>query len=364
MAFRGTHVIKKVLVMNKKNRMSWRGAVWAMAIAMVVLGVQDVSAQKSERAGTAGAAQLLVPVTARNTSLGNNTTSGLANMNGLEALYSNPAGLAVNAGTGAMFSRMQYVADIGVNYFGFAQNFGSNNIAFTVTSWDFGDIPLQTEVTPEISSVTYTASFLTAGLSYARQLTDRISAGATVKAVTENIDDVSGRAIAFDAGMTYVVGETGLRMGVSLKNIGNELKYAGTGLVRRVQLPDQNPVANNNAVAIEAEGVQLPSLLNFGMAYTSEIGGQGSVTFMGNFRSNSFEQDQYSGGIELGFQDIIYVRGGYQLQSDSDLSFYTGATFGAGLNIPIGTNRLSVDYAYVPADFFDAIQYISASVTL
>ncbi len=364
MANTGTHVIKKVLVMNKRNRMSWRGAVWAMAIAMVALGVQDVSAQKSDRAGTAGAAQLLVPTTARNTSLGNNTTSGLSNMNGLEALYSNPAGLTVNTGTGAMFSRMEYVADIGVNYFGFAQNFGNNNIAFTVTSWDFGDIALQTEASPEISSVTYNASFITAGVSYARQLTDRIAAGATLKAVNEKIDDVSGRAIAFDAGMTYVVGETGLRMGVSLKNIGNELSYEGTGLVRQIQLPDQNPVSNANAVAIEADGVQLPSLLNFGMAYTRELGGQGSVTFMGNFRSNSFEQDQYSGGLELGFQDIVYIRGGYQLQNDSDLSMFTGATFGAGLNIPLGGNRLSVDYAYVPADFFDAVQYITASVTL
>lgn len=350
--------------MNNMIRKSRRGAAWIMAIAMVVLGVQDVAAQKSERAGTAGAAQLLIPVTARNSALGNNTTSGLGSMSGLEALYSNPAGLAVNTGTGAMFSRMNYVADIGVNYFGFAQAIGANNIAFTVTSWDFGDIPLQTETAPEISSITYNASFITVGASYARQLTDRISAGATLKAINESIDDVSGRAIAFDAGMTYVVGESGLRMGVSLKNIGNELKYSGTGLIRQVRLPNQSPTANINAVVIESEGVQLPSLLNFGMSYTRDLGSQGSVTLMGNFRSNSFEQDQYSGGIELGFQNIVYVRGGYQMQNDADLTFFTGATFGAGLNIPLGSNNLSVDYAYVPADFFDAVQYITASVTL
>ncbi len=350
--------------MNTTIRMSRRAAAWVMAIAVVFLGVQDVAAQKSDRAGTAGAAQLLVPLTARNTALGNNTTSGLNNMNGLEALYNNPAGLSVNGGTAAMFSRMEYVADIGVNFFGFAQRLGNNNIALTVSAWDFGDIPLQTETSPEISSVTYNASFITAGFSYARQLTDRIAAGVTLKAINETIDDVSGSAIAFDAGMTYTVGETGLRMGVSLKNIGNELQYAGTGLIRQVQLPDQNPVATSNAVALESEGAQLPSLLNFGMAYTRDLGTQGSVTVMGNFRSNSFEQDQYSGGLELGFQDIVYVRGGYQLQEDSDLSFFTGATFGAGLNIPLGANRIAVDYAYVPADFFDAVQYITASVTL
>jgi len=335
-----------------------------MAIAMVFLSVQESVAQKSDRAGTAGATQLLVPITARNTALGNNATSGLATMNGLEALYSNPAGLAVNGGTSAMFSRMEYVADIGVNYLGLAQRIGNNNIAFTLTAWDLGDIPLQTETQPEISSVTYDATFLTAGISYARVLTDRISAGATFKVINEAIHDVNGTAIAVDAGMTYLVGETGLRMGVSLKNIGSELKYSGTGLVRQVQLPDQNPVATSNAVAIEAAGVELPSLLNFGLAYTRDLGAQGSVTLMGNFRSNSFDEDQYSGGIELGFQDIVYVRGGYTLQGNQDVTFYTGASFGAGLNLNVGSNRLSVDYAYIPVDFFDAVQYITASVTI
>jgi hypothetical protein len=350
--------------MNTSIRASRRAAAWVMAIALAFLGVQDVAAQKSDRAGTAGAAQLLIPVTARNSALGNNSTGGLSTMSGLEGIFSNPAILSVNGGTAAMFSRMEYVADIGVNFIGLGQRIGNNNIAFTLTSWDLGDIPVQTELAPEISDVTYNATKLTVGFTYARQLTDRISAGTTLKAVNEAIDDVSGTAIAFDAGMTYLVGETGLRMGVSLQNIGSELRYSGTGMVRQVRLADQNPTATTNAVAIESAGVELPSLLNFGLAYTRGLGSQGSVTFMGNFRSNSFDQDQFSGGIELGFQDIVYVRGGYQYQEDPDRTFFTGASVGAGLNLNVGDNRLSVDYAYVPTDFFDAVQYITASVTL
>ncbi|NNE34208.1 MAG: PorV/PorQ family protein [Rhodothermales bacterium] len=350
--------------MNK--RMNLQRAYSAILAVLLVsgVGVQDVFGQKSDRAGTAGAYELLIPSTGRNVALGNNTTSGLSTMNGLEALYANPAGLAVNTGTAAMFSRMSYVADIGVNYFGIAQNFGSNNIAFTITNWDFGDIPEQTEIAPQVSNVTWTASYLTAGLSFARQLTDRISAGATVKAVNESIADAKATAIAFDAGMTYVVGETGLRMGVALKNIGNEIQFQGDGLIRSVLLTDQEVGSVNNGLAIESEAVQLPSLLNFGVAYTRSLGAQGSVSFLGNFRSNSFDQDQFSGGVELGFQDLVYVRGGYQLQSDSDLTFFQGATFGAGLNANLGSSRFTVDYAYVPTDFFDAVQVITASVVL
>lgn len=342
-----------------------------LILCLVSLGAMEARGQgitedgeSADRSGTAGAAHLLVPLTARYTALGSTTTSGLANMNGIEALYSNPAGLAANTGTSALFSRMEYVADIGVNYFGVGQAFGNNSVALTVTSWDFGDIPKQTEGSPEVSSVTYDATFITAGLTYARQLTDRISAGTTVKVVNESIDDVSATAVAFDAGMTYVVGESGLRLGVSLNNIGNELKYDGTGLDRTVKLPEQQGNASNNTLQIDSEGVELPTLLNFGVSYAREMGAGAVVTALGNFRSNSFDQNQYSGGLELGFQDLVFVRGGFQLVEDMDATFYQGATFGAGLNLSFGGTRLTVDYAVAPTDFFDNIQYITASVTL
>ena len=327
-------------------------------------GGEGANQPDQDRVGTAGAVELLVPLTARYTALGNSTTSGLSDMNGLEALYANPAGLTNNTGTTALFSRMEYVADIGVNYFGIGQRFGNNNLAFTISAWDFGDIPKQTETAPEITDVTFDVSFITAGLTYARALTDRIAAGATLKLVNESIDDVRATGVAFDAGMTYVVGETGLRLGVSLKNIGNELKFAGTGLTRQVQLPGQPGNATNNAVNIESEGVEFPTLLNFGAAYTRDLGAGAAVTVLGNFRSNSFDQDQYSGGLELGFQELVYVRGGFELTQDTDLTFYKGYSFGAGLNLNLSGTRLTLDYALVPTDFFDDVQFITASVTL
>lgn len=341
-------------------------SLWALDVQAQDIGGGGGSLGESAnvRSGTAGAAELLVPLTARYTALGASTTSGLVGMNGIEALFANPAGLALNQGTAALFSRLDYVADIGVNYFGVAQSFNGHNLAFTIAAWDFGEIFKQTEASPEISDVTFDVSFFTAGLSYARQLTDRIAAGATIKVVSESIDDISASALAIDAGMTYVVGESGWRLGVSLKNIGNELTFAGTGLIRQVSLPNQDPSANVNAVAIESEGVQLPALLNFGASYTREVGAGAVVTVLGNFRSNSFDQDQYSGAVELGFQDIIYIRGGYQLTDNMDQTFFKGVTFGAGLNLDLGGSKIAIDYAIVPTDFFDDLQYITASVTL
>lgn len=346
-----------------------------LTLALMSLGVQDAFAQgaasggslgqSGSRSGSAGAAELLVPPTARYTSLGGATIGGLADMSGLEALYANPAGLSLNKGTSAIFSRMEYVADIGVNYMGLAQSIGNSNLAFTLMAWDFGDIPEQTEFAPEISEVTFGVSYFTAGLTYSRQLTDRIAAGATLKLLNESIDDMDASAFAFDAGMTYDVVGTGLRFGVSLKNIGYEMVYGGTGLVRQIRLPNQDPTANNNAVALEAEGFQLPTQLNFGMSYTRPLAGENYVTLLGSFRSNSFDQDQYTGAVELGLMNVLYVRGGYQMTDDLDLTFYQGVTFGAGFKLGLGSSRnLMIDYAYVPTDFFEDIQYFTASVSL
>lgn len=347
--------------MNKLSRIFLNAF---LVVAMLGMSALDANAGDDRRRGTAGASQLLVPVTARSASLGASMTSGLVGLNGLEALISNPAGLAMNQGTAAIFSRMDYVADIGVNYFGVAQSFGNNNLAFHVNAWDFGDIPLQTESSPEITSVTYNASFITAGLTYARAFTDRISAGATFKVVSENIDDLSASAVAVDMGMTYVVGETGLRLGVSLKNIGTDMQYSGVGMTRQVQLPNQPGNAANNALVLESEGVELPSLLNFGVAYTRQMAEGAVVTVLGNFRSNSFDQDQYSGGVELGLFDMVYLRGGMDIVGDSDLSFYTGTNFGAGVDLDLSGTRLQVDYALRSTDYFNNVSMITAAIDL
>ena len=339
-----------------------------IAAAMLVVGADDALAQRTapntDRAGTAGATYLMVPVTARLASLGAAATGGMADMNGLEALYQNPAGLTTNQGTAAIFSRMSYVADIGINHFGVAQKLGNNQIGLTVTAWDFGDIPLQTEADPEINEDnTWSALFATVGLSYARLFTDRIAAGVTAKYVSERIDNLNAGTIAFDAGMTYTVGETGLRFGVSLRNVGGSLTYGGDGLIRTGRFLG-NDQEQERVTKLDPQDVELPALLNVGVTYTRPLGNSATVSFLGNFRSNAYVEDQFSGGIEFGVANIFFARGGYQYSADLDDNFYSGWNLGAGLNLEVSGRRLNIDYAYRGTDYFDGVNIITAAVTL
>jgi hypothetical protein len=317
-----------------------------------------------QRAGTAAAEYLLIPLNARTASLGSTLTGGMANLGGVEALQANPAGLMANTGTNAQFSRMEYAADIGVNYFGVGQRFGNNNVALTVSFWDFGDIPLQDESSPEISDLTFSASNVAVGLTLARQFTDRINAGFTVKGMNESIDDMNASGVAFDAGMTYVVGESGLRFGVSLKNFGPAMTFGGTGLAASVATgddPEDNVEVPAEISALESE---LPSLLNFGATYTRQFAGDVSVSALANFRSRAYDLDQYSVGLEAGYANLFFVRGGAEITSEMDLSFYQGWNVGAGLNLELSSMRLNVDYAYRGTEYFSGVNLFTVGFTL
>ncbi len=325
----------------------------------------NASAGDDKRRGTAGAAYLRVPATARLASLGTTLTAGSTlHADGVEVLFANPAALMVNRGTGVLASRVNYVADVGINMLCAAQQIGNNNLAVFVTAWDFGDIPRQTEANPEISDVTFSPTIITAGAAYARQFTDRIAAGVTVKLISEDIDDISGNAVAFDGGVTYAIDHLGLRFGFSVKNLGSKLDYGGAGLERRVRLEDQRPDADLGSLSLDAQSVDLPVLLNFGASYTREISDQASVSLFGNFRSNSFDQDQYAAGVELGLVDLLYVRGSLEITGDSDLSFFRAGRFGAGLSLPVGSVTLTADYAYLPTRFFSDVQVFTVGVSI
>ena len=343
---------------------------FGVLLVLLCAGAGTVRAQSNEtvapdrgREGTTSSTYLLLPLTARSASLASAFTSGLSTTNALEAAYHNPAGLVVGTGTSALFSHMNYVADIDVNYFGVAQRFGSNSVALSVSTWNFGDIPETTETNPEVADDrTWSATYVTAGLTYGRLFTDRIAAGVTTKVVSESMaNDLNGTTVAFDAGMTYTVGESGLRFGVSLKNFGPAMTYGGDGLSRQGTTRGGNL---ERTFSLNAESFELPSLLNFGVSYSREVAAGSVVTVLGNFRSNSNEADQFSGGLELSLRNIVYVRGGYQVQEDMDTNFFEGWNVGAGLNLEIDGNVLSIDYAYRPTDPFDNVQLITASISL
>ena len=207
------------------NKLFSKGVVLCLTLLFMV-SVNGTA--QEQRTGTNAASELLIPVGARAIAMGGGS---VATAEGVEAIYWNPAGVArSNYTANAVFSHMTYLADININYVAVAFNFGGlGTLAFSMKALDIGDIPITTEVAPDGTGGLLSPQFITAGLTYSRALTDRISVGGTINLISETLDRVSASGVAVDIGVQYrdLANVTGLSLGVAVKNLGLLCSTAG-----------------------------------------------------------------------------------------------------------------------------------------
>ena len=330
----------------------------------LVWGDGNAFADGRNRAGTAAAPELLIPVGARDMALGG---ASIASTDGIEALHWNPAGLArAKTDVSAMFSTMSYIADINVNYLAVSGRFKKlGTLAISLKALDIGDIAVTTERQPDGTGGTYSPTFLTLGLTYARSLTDRIALGTTLHYISNDMGRADATAVAFSAGLQYQnLGDIqGLDFGVAVKHIGQRMQYQGSGLLNKGSLDDlRRPSAFYN---VEAGSADLPSLFEIGLGYRYPLGGMGQLNLSSLFQHNNYDYDQYKLGAEYNYNDFLALRGGFDYAADADDDTYLfGTSFGLGLNFNLGgaLKDVRLDYAYTGVDHFDALSTFTFQV--
>lgn len=319
------------------------------------------------RAGTAAAEQLLIPVGARTIAMGGGDVSGVS---GIEAIYWNPAGLAGSGkGSEIMFSHLNYIADMNLNYIAASARFGNiGTFGFSLSTLDFGSgIAVTTETAPDGTGETFSPTFITVGLTFSRPMTDRINAGFNLKLVSEDIFEQTASTFGFDFGVQYATGG-GFKLGALLKNIGPKMTFSGPKVERFVPLPGTEPGSRPRALEIPLQSAELPSSIEIGVAYDWQVAENNMVTFVGNFRNNNFTFDDYQIGAEYNFADVVFLRGGFVTQFNSEQDEFAsnsvdniyGLSLGAGVSWSLGENlSIKFDYAYRQAEFFDDPQWFS-----
>ena len=321
----------------------------AMFSALVYAG--DVA-----RKGTTGADQLLIPVGARGIATGG---AFISNLTGLESIYYNPAGLDRSNQTEALFSYMNYVADLNVSYFGAGTNLGElGSIGLTFKSIDFGDIPVTTSEFPDGTGTTYSPAFITLGLTYSKVITDRISVGANFKFINETIENTSASGFAIDFGVQYRF-DSHISLGATLKNIGGNMSYSGADLQQATEIPGSFPGSPNGTYEIVAEEFQLPSYLELAASYNFDMDEQNNLLLGGTFVANNSLEDALNLGLEYGFMKMFFLRGGYSFAlGGNDESIY-GFTAGAGVDYQVGGGiGITFDYAYRDVKDFPTANHI------
>ena len=331
----------------------------------------SASAGNPQRAGQAGAQQLLINPWAKSAGWGG---VNIANVEGVEATFLNVAGLASTTSTEFSFSNTQWFGDININAFGFAQKVGDTGVlGITVTAFDFGDITRTTEDLPDGTLGTYTPSMLNIGLSYAKKFTDNISGGVTARIISESTPDMSATGFSLDAGVQYTAGEQRqMKFGISIKNVGPVMKYEGDGDDLRLPNVYTDGQQYEQTFETRAAEFELPSLLNIGVSYDFLMEDH-RVTTAGSFTSNSFTKDNFTLGAEYGYKSYLALRVGYMIEegifneyTEGRTTAFTGLNGGVTFELPIGEGGKSfaLDYAYRAADPLSSPHSIGARFNL
>lgn len=331
-----------------------------LPLALFMLLQSTSMAGNKDRVGQAGASQLLINPWARSSGWAGANT---ATVTGLESTNLNVAGLAFTKKSEFMFARTNLVpnSDISINNFGFSQRVGKKSvIGVAVTSMSFGEMQITTVDLPEGGLGTFSPQYLNLGLSYSREFSNSIYGGITFRVINEGISDAKASGMAFDAGIRYITGEKeNIKFGIALKNVGPRMQYNGDGFSTKVTYNDQEITLEQRTAPYE-----LPAQLVIGFSYDyligdkvdstgKQIAAMHRVTGAGNFTSNSFGKDQIQAGVEYAFKNQFMLRAGYCYEdgitnSTDRTTWYTGPTFGATVEMPLGKggSTLGIDYSY------------------
>lgn len=297
-----------VMMINRTTR-------WMAALAFLALtgsGVMDAG----NRSGTVAGQFLKLPTNARSTAMGN---AQVALAEGAASMASNPAGILSTAQLSFAGMYNEWFAEIKHSFAGVSANVeGIGFIGAGVTILTTDDMAVTTPAFPEGTGELFKATDYAFTLTYARQISEEFGLGLSAKYIKSYLynSEISSNALAFDIGSLYDIPTLRTRLGISVTNLGKDLKYLN-------------------------EQYSLPTSLKFG-ARTTLMQDEGNALYAAVQVGRPNDADeQYNAGIEYIYENVLSFRTGYRFNYDTE-------NWSGGLGVNLSTLGLvgSFDYAY------------------
>ena len=379
-----------------------------LILLITVLGLisTNLFAGNWQRAGQSGASQLLINPWARSSGFGE---ANVACVTGYESMHLNVAGLAFTKKLEVGFNNSQYFVGTGiqVNSAALAIRVGENSVlGAMVEAFNWGEIDKTTEAMPEGGFGTFKPGYTVIGVSYAREFSNSIFGGITLKIIDEHIDNLKASGFALDAGIQYITGfgkdkagnrkRDNLHFGITMKNVGTTMKYTGDGM----SFVGISPTGTSMSVENRSQEYELPSLIKIGFSYHVKLAAKideeeetvysnHNLAIALNFTSNSFTYDQFHVGLEYSFMEYLFIRAGYTYEKglysvDDRRTTFMGPAVGITLQAPLkkredseskaiyGLNTTScstrpvigVDYSYRLTNPFGGVHTFGLRITM
>jgi len=322
---------------------------------IVLFVVSTTNFAQSSNIGTSVANFLKIGVGARAVAMGEAYT---AISDEATAAYWNPGGLGFMENQSANFSYTDWIFDTNLNFFSVVlptEDLGT--FAVSLNMFSSGDIEETTISKPTGTGRVVSASDLVVGVSYAKQLTDRFSAGASLKYIRENLALESASAVAVDIGSIFIISEDyNLRLGLMISNLGTDMKFEGVDL--------ETSVSTENSRIVEAQlktySWAIPLTFKVGLASDIIKTEMHRLTLSLDVNDARDFEPRETIGFEYGFNSMFFLRGGYKFNYDEE-----SYTAGTGINYDVeGVGGIKFDYAYSYLNRLGRIHRFSINFTL
>ncbi len=263
--------------------------------------------------GSKGAVFLKLGQGARANAMGE---SFVAIADDINALYWNPAGIAGIKERQATFMYSDWLEEIKYNYLAYVHptQILGGIMGGAITLLDSGSIE-KYDVNQQKQG-TFDGKDIALAVSYAREMMEGCSLGATVKYLQMKIAGEKSTGFGLDIGCLYKPQIENLTLGVVMQNFGPKLK------------------------AFVSEKDALPLNFKVGGAYQL-LDKALTVSLDVNFPSDN--DTNFNLGAEYWVKEIVAIRAGYKTLTKDELKS-SDLTFGAGFRLP-GTG-IGLDYAY------------------
>ena len=160
--------------------------------------------------------------------------SQVASGQGISSLPYNPVNIAFTHKSEVFISKSAYLVNTSHNTIAYATKLTpSDYLGVHLYYFDSGEMNETTEQANGETGQKFKYLGLILRTAYAKQLTDRLKLGVTVKFIRENTTsaDLSSTSLALDFGSNFNTGLFGgTVLGMSITNIGPDARYVGSGL--------------------------------------------------------------------------------------------------------------------------------------
>jgi hypothetical protein len=280
------------------------------------------------------------------------------------ALYWNPGAVSRLGKSELSFTHTSWIVNTSFNWGAVVLNLdGANAFGVNLAILDYGEENVTTVEAPEGNGLRWSAQDLAAAITYARNLTDRFSIGASAKYIQQKIYNESANGFALDIGLLYITRFNGMRLGVSMSNFGTDMKMDGKDLNYPYDL-DPNSQGNNGTITSQLKTQAWPLPLFYRVGASMDLVKVSETTLMLAVDAvvPSDNSTIINVGGELNWNEIFFLRAGYKSLMRKETEEGLAAGVGFKYFVP-GLGRIGLDYAYNDYGILQEIHTLGVSFT-